>query len=534
MQGFSRTLKFKLTAAIVVLTAAVQTGLVVLLPAARDAFELQQVDLLLAQKASLLGRELERRVGDIAPDDLRQLVRQSLIADPVLVQVRSSKGNVLANSVDAPAALLAINLPSDVGWAGDVPKNVFFTTQDVRLRGLLNTDRDELTRLRVATLRVPRLGQELIYVQVAMSLTAYDAMRATMRNNIILAAVTSVIAVGLASWVVATMLVSRVERVARAVTNVTADKLDERIDLPTGNDEVGMMAHEVNAMLRRVADAFLAQERFISHVSHELKTPVAALLAESQVIKRGGTRTDLRSFVHSVEDEMRRLGKLVESFLLLARFGHGKRFFADTAVPANEIASESVQHARLIADQYGVRITPHLHDAGSDDIMIVKGDPELLGAAVDNLIRNAIMISTRGREVVVRVERHDNSARIIVRDFGPGIPTEYLERIFDRWTQVPRSEKARTGSGLGLSIAKGVVDIHGGSIAARNVAPTEGGGAEFIIDLPLAEEGSRIVAAPAPFPVRRDGLASLPAAPPAASSTAPSATPPAIAAQPEG
>lgn len=508
MFRFARTLRFRVAMGFLVLTAAVQTALIMSVPIIRDAYELQQVDAILAEKAGYLGNFLLSQHGPIAESQIQERIRKSLLSDQVFVQVRSSTGQVIASSVNDNETMLPFQLPSDVGWGGDVPRQVNFTFQDVRSGVLQKPTSSGLSRVRVATLRIAHPDEPLMYVQVAMSLQSYDALRSLVRLSLVLAGVTSVAAAAIAGWIIAMFVVSRVERIASAVTKISADQLDERIDLPTGPDEVGQMAVEVNRMLERIAGAFRAQDRFISHVSHELKTPVAALLAQAQVIKRSSASHDYKGFVISVEDEMRRLGKLVESFLLLARFGHGKRFVAETLIPANEVVLGSVQHNRLLAQQHDVRVFPTLYDPGSGEELLVRGDPELLSVAVDNLIRNAIQISPRGSEVFVAVDRENDFARISVRDQGPGIPDEYIDRLFDRWTQVPRSETSRTGSGLGLSIAKGVVDLHGGTISVRNRGTGEdsstgqtpfvgkrprGTGAEFTIRLPAA----RVSLAPA-------------------------------------
>jgi signal transduction histidine kinase len=238
-------------------------------------------------------------------------------------------------------------------------------------------------------------------------------------------------------------------------------------------------------MLRRLAEAVQSHERFISHVSHELKTPVAALLTEAQVIKIRPTEDAYENFVLSVEDEMRRLGRMVESFLMLARFGHGRRFLAEAIIPINDIALEAVEHASLLAHHHGVTLGLRLHDPGPDDReAMVRGDSELLRVVIDNLIRNAVQFSRMKDRVDVAVEITGSWVVLSVRDNGPGIPEEYLERVFDRFVQAPTVPDAgRRGTGLGLTIAKGVVDLHGGEIRVRNRPE---GGCEFTVRLPLA------------------------------------------------
>ena len=250
----------------------------------------------------------------------------------------------------------------------------------------------------------------------------------------------------------------------------------------------------------------------MSEVSHELKTPVSALLAEAQVLKRGaaplapmlvsgnGSSHEAESaaravepyeqFVLRVEEEMRWLGKLVESFLMLARFGHGKQFIAEASVYVNDVVLDAVEHSSLYARQHDVKLALVLYDPGeSRPEAVVRGDSGLLRVVADNLIRNAVQFSKRGDTVTVKVDVDAGQGAagpgmvvLTVKDQGPGVPQEYLTRIFDRFAQAPGKDNTRRGSGLGLTIAKGVTDLHGGTIEARN---DPSGGCVFRLCLPL-------------------------------------------------
>jgi two-component system sensor histidine kinase MtrB len=313
----------------------------------------------------------------------------------------------------------------------------------------------------------------------------------------------------LVGWIVSGVVVSRIKGIAKAVREVAPTRLEAPVDLPMGNDEIGQMAADVKAMLERMAVAFRSQERFMSEVSHELKTPVSALLAEAQVLKRGTARLAVHvssngvahetesiaravepyeRFVLSVEEEMRWLGKLVESFLMLARFGHGKQFIAETQVQVNEVVLDAIEHSSLYARQHDVNLSLVLYDPGeSRPEAIVRGDSGLLRVVADNLIRNAVQFSKRGDTVTVKVDVEaglggPGTVVLTVKDQGPGVPQEYLTRIFDRFAQAPTKGATRRGSGLGLTIAKGVTDLHGGTIEASN---DPAGGCVFRVGIPV-------------------------------------------------
>jgi signal transduction histidine kinase len=161
-------------------------------------------------------------------------------------------------------------------------------------------------------------------------------------------------------------------------------------------------------------------------------------------------------------------------------------------VNLNDVAVESVQHSRRYARHSSVNLGLQLFEAAEAEAEpVVHGDGELLRIAIDNLIRNAIQHSEPGTTVDVRVERRDGHASVAVRDQGPGIPQEYLPRIFDRFVQAPADRPADGaqrgvrggGLGLGLAIAKAVVDLHKGEISAETREPR---GACFAIRLPVA------------------------------------------------
>jgi signal transduction histidine kinase len=304
---------------------------------------------------------------------------------------------------------------------------------------------------------------------------------------------------GIVGWFVSGMVTRRIERVSKAIREVSPTRLDTRIDLPAGNDEIGRMTADVNQMLRRLEVAFRSQERFMTEVSHELKTPLAALLTEAQVLKYAHADGERHHrFVLSVEEEMRRLSKVVESFLMLARFGHGRQFYAESIVSLNDVALDAAEHAGLLARQSGVQVTLQLHDPGPAGLEpLIRGDMELMRIVADNLLRNAIQFSKRGGRVTIRVTCDDGGVLLQVRDQGPGVPEEYLDKIFDRFAQAPGSPGVRQGTGLGLAIARGIIDLHRGSIAAENHAE---GGCLFTVRLTRASVSDTTLSEATPAP----------------------------------
>ena len=275
-----------------------------------------------------------------------------------------------------------------------------------------------------------------------------------------------------------------VGRVAREAQRLTAARLDLRLPVPSGRDEVVEMIRTLNDMLDRLQAAFAAQERFIANAAHELKTPVTHLLGRAQVLARQ-TRSpeEYDRFVSGVQEEMRHLATIVESLLLLARADAGLPLESRTRVSINEVVTDAVERCHPHAEQREIRLEPALCAPTEElDEPEVEGDSELLVSMVSNLVRNAIRFSPPGESVVVAVDRVESEVRIAVRDRGPGIPADQLPRLFERFYQVPGVERP-AGSGLGLSIAQGVAKLHKGRIGVANRL---GGGCAFEVILGLA------------------------------------------------
>ena len=206
------------------------------------------------------------------------------------------------------------------------------------------------------------------------------------------------------------------------------------------------------------------------------------LRAQSQLLAEGSHSPEAhRAFVGSVEEETGRLGRMVESFLSLARHGWANRLTETTEVPAVDLLLDAVRHASPLAEQHGVHLSPSiLQEDADEDPPALEGDPALLETMLENLLRNAIRFSPQGATVHVEAGRTGDTVVLRVRDEGPGFPPDMLERVFDRFVgwEDPRGSR---GAGIGLTIARNVAELHGGRIEARN-APA--GGALVSVHLP--------------------------------------------------
>lgn len=251
--------------------------------------------------------------------------------------------------------------------------------------------------------------------------------------------------------------------------------------MPASSREMVDLERDLEDARAKLRHAFKTQERFISDVSHELKTPIAVLLTEAQTLSRHDLPQHARKFADSVADEVRRLGSTVESFLTLARVRAGSGLTNMRYVDMNDIVVNSAANCDAMASQYKVQLSPYLLD--SETPALIAGDQELLRVMIDNLIRNAIRFSPEGGQVMIIVERQDSQCIVHVRDRGTGICEDMIPKLFDRFVQGENESRRGRGHGLGLAIAKGIAELHGGTIRVRNLPEAEG--CEFSVQLPI-------------------------------------------------
>ncbi len=280
-------------------------------------------------------------------------------------------------------------------------------------------------------------------------------------------------AVGL--WVVRLGLrpLREIELTAAAIT---AGDLSRRVAHPEPQTEVGRVGAALNTMLDRIEASDRRLRRFVSDASHELRTPLAAVRAYAELFDRGAADRpeDLERSMSGIARESERMSLLVDDLLLLARLDEG-RPLERKPVDLAAVVREAVDAARVVEPARPIELS--LEQA------TVTGDEARLRQVLDNLLANARAHTPAGAPVSVELRRVDGRAELTVADRGPGLGEEQAARVFERFYRADNSRaRASGGAGLGLSIVAAVTEAHGGRAEAR---PTPGGGATFVITLPL-------------------------------------------------
>lgn len=263
--------------------------------------------------------------------------------------------------------------------------------------------------------------------------------------------------------------------------NISGENLSQRLDLAETDSELGQLALVLNQTFDRLQAAFEHQLRFTADASHELRTPLAVIVSQAELtLAKPRSNDEYRLALETCQRAGRRMRSLIDSLLLLARFDAGHPDLQRRALDLAEVANESVELLRPLADEKQITLCSETWP------MPVVGDRDRLGQVVTNLLANAIRYNQEGGRVDVRVERVNGHAIVSVSDNGIGIPAEELPHIFERFYQVDKARtRAEGGTGLGLAICQSVVEAHGGQITARS-EPQHGTTLE--VRLPLSPE----------------------------------------------
>lgn len=260
-------------------------------------------------------------------------------------------------------------------------------------------------------------------------------------------------------------------------------------NFPERNDEIGDLADSLKSMTAGLYDRIDAIESFAADVAHELKNPLTSLASAVEMFSRAKDDENRARFLGIVRGDIKRINRLITDI------SDASRLDAELSRETREPVALSKLLATII-EVYRMTDTGHtvefvLHDELPPGA-IVHGRDERFGQVFRNLIDNAISFSPEHGKVIVTATRHDMIARVMVEDEGPGIPPGNLESIFERFYTERPGESFGRNSGLGLSIARQIIEAAGGRIYAENRAPDnqQGAGARLIVELPISQPES--------------------------------------------
>jgi two-component system, OmpR family, sensor kinase len=340
--------------------------------------------------------------------------------------------------------------------------------------GFSNVDSHEAGELRVYSKAIESPRGRIGTFRVADPRAPITSAQSVLRNTFLLVgAVALMVALVVAGWL-ATLITRPMRRIGSVASDVDAGDLSHRIGALRASDEVQVLADSFDHMLDRLEGAFRRQRQFVSDASHELRTPLTVLRGQTELLRRvGADREERRRVTETLLRELDQMNRLVDDMLALAQAESG----------------ELVRPQRVDLDDYLQDLERDLPLLGERDYRLVgvhdgmlEADPERLTQVFRNLVGNAIRHTARGDRITVSAAASNGRIEFCVADDGPGIPAASLASIFDRFYRTDEArDRDHGGSGLGLPIARAIVEAHGGRIWAESPL---GGGARIRFELP--------------------------------------------------
>jgi heavy metal sensor kinase len=296
---------------------------------------------------------------------------------------------------------------------------------------------------------------------------------------LLVAAFLALIVAAAAGQMIAARGLRPVKEMALRAEGITAHNLHDRLEVENRRDELGQLAAVFNHLLERLELAFLQMRRFTSDAAHELRTPLASIRTVSEVTLEQETEVEkYRDALSGILEEVARLNDTINGLLLLARAEAIRPDDAQAVFSAKELVNEVLTVLGVLIEEKQITVVEVNPSAATQQI---RAERSLLRVAVMNVLHNALKFSPH--DAVITIAYHSSADRlcITVEDQGPGIPPAELQRVFERfYTSNSRGTAANTSMGLGLSIAKVIIDRIGGTIGFE--ASTEG--ARCVIALP--------------------------------------------------
>ena len=336
---------------------------------------------------------------------------------------------------------------------------------------------DTVGSMRIYTTPVFENEKVAYIVQVASSLQPLQAALNNIRVALFVLFPVTVLATGIMGALLAKITLRPVDKMIHTIHQITAENMRLRLESPGTKDEIQKLSETFNSMLERLEHAFTSQKKLFENLSHELKTPLTIIKGEFEVaLKKLRSPGEYEAVIKSALEEADRVVRLAENLLLLARLESKEVFPEKKRLDLNPIVRGIVNNVRGLAESKKINLS-----CRADEVLSLEADESGLKTLFLNILDNAVKYTEEGGRITVISQKSGPSAVIRIEDTGAGITKEEIEHIFDRFYRTDKA-RANVGFGLGLSIAKSIVDAHNGSIKAES-EPSKG--TVFTISLPM-------------------------------------------------
>jgi signal transduction histidine kinase len=444
-------------AALLVVAAALAIGAAILLLLLQRALIASVAD-----QAGSRAFDVASQVQDQGETGLaRELVENTRVSQ--LIQVVNAQNKVVASSSPRGAGAPLTAARPDAGQT---------VRDEVGRMPLLDDDSPYLIVARGTEFQGVRYT-----VIVASSVQSQRDSIATVTTYLLIGFPVLLVLAGAATWMLVGRALRPVERIRSRVHGIGVGQLADRVPVPASGDEIARLAVTMNEMLDRLQAGQETQRRFVADASHELRSPIASLMAALEVIAADESAQAAAELHQVMQAETERMRRLVEDLLLLAKADDSALQILRTDVDLDDLVDVELRRLRTAGG---------LSVEGVVRAVRVAGDPAKLSQVLRNLADNAVR-AAHGK-VRFTLAEEAGTATVTVEDDGDGIPEQDRSRVFERFVRLDASRhRGSGGSGLGLAIVQEIVRGHGGSVEITESAL---GGARFVVKLPVAAQAA--------------------------------------------
>jgi len=273
---------------------------------------------------------------------------------------------------------------------------------------------------------------------------------------------------------------THIKDLAGAISNIDANRLDRRMSVNSSQNELKDLASSINEMLNRISASYQSQVRFVSDASHELRTPISVIQGYINLLDRWGKNDakTMQESIDAIKSEAEGMKELVEQLLFLARGDNETIQLHKQSFDSCDVVDEIICETQMIDPN-------HDFEMDLSRPSYIDADKQLFKQVVRILVDNSIKYTPSGEKIIIRVVQDEGAVQITVQDNGIGIEPQDLADIFERFYRSDESRARKTGgSGLGLSIAKWIIERHGGYFEVWSRVDI---GTRITIVLPAAE-----------------------------------------------
>lgn len=381
------------------------------------------------------------------------------------IQIRMMSGEIIARSVTLGNAELKIT-KEELGVL--VQGQTVYRILSPKESGLPIQGTFRQINYLISRPPIPRM-----VLQIAVPTTFLDRQMGSLFTFFVIWIPIVLVVAAIGGYYMAGNALKPIRAITQKAKEITVTDLNVRVPVPQADDELRELANTLNDLLNRLQLAFDSQDQFVANASHQLKTPLAIMRGELQLIlSKSRSMAEIQEFHESTMQELEHLSKIVEDLLLIAKMNAGKSDFIMNPLTLDDPAMDAVASLRRYAERRNVRLKLEFVENTDEEVDFeILGDWDLLKSMFFNLIENAIKFSSEGGVVKIELENKGEMLSVRIVDQGRGIDKETAEKVFERFQR--GGAGSIPGVGLGLSIARQIAVLHGGSL--NLISPPEGG-----------------------------------------------------------